>query len=123
MVTYQMFLARFPEFVSVPEVRFDIFFGDSVLEMGSDENRWIEWYDVAQANHIAHLLACAQGSATGDASPMKPLRSTDVDDVLVEFAQAKETSLNPYENYDATIYGQAYVKWRNMAFGGPRVVF
>jgi hypothetical protein len=123
MVTYQMFQDRFPEFITLSEGRFNLFLGDSVLTMGSDENRWIEWYDVAQANLIAHLLACGQGSATGDASPMKPLRSTDVDDVLVEFAVAKETSIDPYENYDATVYGQAYTKWRNMAFAGPRVVF
>lgn len=54
---------------------------------------------------------------------MKPIRSSDVDDVLVEFATAKEYDARPLDVYDDTIYGQQYLKWRNMAFAGARVVF
>lgn len=124
MVTYAMFLARYPEFTaSVSEPRFDIFAGDAALEMGTDESRWIEWYDVAFANLVAHNLAVAAASVTGDATPMKPIRSSDVDDVLVEFAVAKEVAGHLYDTYDSTIYGQSYMKWRNMAFAGARVIY
>lgn len=123
MVTYAMYVARFPEFASTSQPRFDIFAGDAVLEMGGDETRWLDWYDVAQANLIAHNLTVASYSLGGDATPMKPIRSSDVDDVLVEFATAKEYDARPLDVYDDTIYGQQYLKWRNMAFAGARVVF
>ncbi|MGF6139043.1 DUF4054 domain-containing protein [Pseudomonas laurylsulfatiphila] len=122
MVTLQMFVARFPEFASVPQLRFDIFFGDSVIEMGSEETRWINVYDVAQANLIAHFLTVAQGSATGDSMALMPIRSTDVDDVLVEYAVQREVTSNPVDNFNASIYGQQYVHWRNQAFAGARII-
>jgi len=122
MVTYAMFIARFPEFTSVPQLRFDIFFGDSVIEMGIEESRWINVYDVAQANLIAHFLVVAQGSATGDSMALMPIRSTDVDDVLVEYAVQRELTGSAVDNYNASIYGQSYVKWRNQAFAGARII-
>lgn len=122
MVTYAMFVARFPEFTSVSQGRFDIFFGDSVLEMGSDENRWLNVYNVAQANLIAHALIVAQGSETGDSMALMPIRSSDVDDVIVEYAVQKDISGSATDNYTASIYGQSYLKWRNQAFAGARVV-
>lgn len=123
MVTYAMFIARFPEFASMPSERFDIFLGDAVIEMGSEETRWINVYDVAQANLIAHFLTVAQGSATGDSMALMPIRSTDVDDVLVEYAVQRELSGTAVDNYGASIYGQSYLKWRNQAFAGARTIF
>jgi len=122
MVTLQMFVARFPEFTSVPQLRFDIFFGDSVIEMGSEEHRWSNVYDVAQANLIAHFLSVGAGSATGDSMALMPIRSTDVDDVLVEYAVQREVTGNPVDNFNASIYGQQYVHWRNQAFAGARII-
>lgn len=122
MVTFAMFVARFPEFTSVPEARFDIFFGDSTIEMGVEEFRWSNVYDVAQANLIAHFLVVAQGSAAGDSMALMPIRSTDVDDVLVEYAVQREVTSNPTDNFNASIYGQQYVHWRNQAFAGARIV-
>jgi hypothetical protein len=121
MVTYAMFIARFPEFTSVAQPRFDIFFGDSVIEMGSEETRWINVYDVAQANLIAHFLIVAQGSATGDSMALMPIRSTDVDDVLVEYAVQREL-VATLDNFASSIYGQQYVHWRNQAFAGARII-
>lgn len=123
MVTFPQFVARFPEFAATSEARYDIFAGDAVLEMGSDETRWVEFYDVAFANLVAHNLAVAGASATGDINPMMPIRSSDVDDVLVEYAVAREVSADRMDSYDSTIYGQTYLKWRNMAFAGARVVY
>ncbi|MNN95361.1 hypothetical protein D3C81_2141500 [compost metagenome] len=90
--------------------------------MGSEESRWSNVYDVAQANLIAHFLAAAQGSATGDVMALMPIRSTDVDDVLVEYAVQRETNSLPVDNFNVTIYGQAYIHWRNQAFAGARII-
>lgn len=124
MVTLPMFIARFPEFTSLSQGRFDIFLGDAVIEMGNDDgSRWINVYDVAQAYLIAHNLSVAQASESGDINPMMPIRSSDVDDVLVEYAVAREIDKNGIDNYDSTIYGQMYLKWRNQAFAGARMVY
>jgi hypothetical protein len=122
MVTLPMFIARFPEFTSISQGRFDIFFGDAVIEMGNDDGRWINVYDVAQAYLIAHNLSVAQASEAGDINPMMPIRSSDVDDVLVEYAVAREID-GTLDNYDCTIYGQTYLKWRNQAFAGARMIY
>ena len=122
MVTLPMFVARFPEFTSISQGRFDIFFGDAVIEMGTDDGRWINVYDVAQAYLIAHNLSVAQASEAGDINPMMPIRSSDVDDVLVEYAVAREVD-GTLDNYDSTIYGQTYLKWRNQAFTGARMIY
>ena len=122
MVTYAMFIARFPEFTTVSELRFDIFFGDSVLEMGSEEARWSGVYNVAQANLVAHFLIVGQGSETGDSMALMPIRSTDVDDVIVEYAVEKNVEGTGADNFSASIYGQQYLHWRNMAFAGARVI-
>lgn len=122
MVTFAMFVARFPEFTSTSQLRFDIFFGDSVLEMGSEEYRWSNVYDVAQANLIAHFLSVGAGSATGDTMALMPIRSTDVDDVLVEYAVQRELAGIATDNFNASIYGQQYVHWRNQAFAGARII-
>ena len=122
MVILPMFIARFPEFTSISQGRFDIFFGDAVIEMGADDGRWINVYDVAQAYLIAHNLSVAQASEAGDINPMMPIRSSDVDDVLVEYAVAREVD-GTLDNYDSTIYGQTYLKWRNQAFAGARMIY
>ncbi|WJM94070.1 DUF4054 domain-containing protein [Pseudomonas brenneri] len=122
MVTYEMFVARFPEFTSTSQARFSIFLGDSQIEMGTEEHRWSNVYDVAQANLIAHFLVVAQGSATGDTMALMPIRSTDVDDVLVEYAVATVAPGTAVDNFAASIYGQQYVHWRNQAFAGARTI-
>lgn len=122
MVTLAMLIARFPEFTGTSQLRFDIFFGDSVIEMGSEEFRWSNVYDVAQANLIAHFLSVGAGSATGDTMALMPIRSTDVDDVLVEYAVAPVAPGTPVDNFAASIYGQMYIHWRNQAFAGARII-
>lgn len=120
MITRQKFIARFPEFSEVGEERFNIFFDDAVLLMGKSESRWMTFYDVAQANLIAHFISINDGQIMGDSNPTVPVSRTDVDDVQVEYAVGKSV-----EGMDAdlksTSYGQAYIRWRNMAFAGPRV--
>ena len=53
------FRVRFPEFeddTEYPDARIQLFLDDTVaIYMGSDENRWCNKYDIAQAYLAAHL--------------------------------------------------------------------
>ncbi|HEI0612406.1 TPA: DUF4054 domain-containing protein [Escherichia coli] len=125
MVTLPDLIARFPAMADVPQATFDIYLKDTQKIMGVDEHRWISWYDQAQACLLAHLITFNGAlSADGDAGMTAgPVTRTDVDDVQVEFAEKIWNKL-PYQEADlySTGYGQQYVRWRRMAFAGPRVV-
>lgn len=122
MITIATWKVRFPEYASVTDDVFNLFLGDAVLEMGDDEARWIGFYDVAISYLVAHLVYLSQVTAEGDANPATPLRSTDVDDVIVEYAVSK-TIENSFDMYLATAYGQKYTYYRRLAFAGPRIAF
>lgn len=95
---------------------------DAILIMGADEGRWLGWYDQAMAALVAHLIFKNEATAEDDSGlPFAPVVRTDVDDVEVEFANTM--SKVPYQEADlySTSYGQDYVRWRRMAFAGPRV--
>lgn len=122
MINIATWKVRFPEYASVTDDVFNLFLGDAVLEMGDDEARWIGFYDVAISYLVAHLVYLSQVTAEGDANPATPLRSTDVDDVIVEYAVSK-TIENSFDMYLATAYGQKYIYYRRLAFAGPRIAF
>ena len=122
MVTFDTWKLRFPEFKNISQELFDLYLGDAVLEMGSDADRWTGFYDLAQSYLIAHLIYLAQATAEGDANPATPLRATNVDDVVVEYAVSK-TIENSFDMYLATAYGQKYIYYRRIVFSGPRVAF
>ena len=122
MITIATWKVRFPEYASVTDDVFNLFLGDAVLEMGDDEARWIGFYDVAISYLIAHLVYLSQVTAEGDANPATPLRSTEVDDVIVDYAVSK-TIENSFDMYLATAYGQKYIYYRRLAFAGPRIAF
>jgi len=121
MVTYETWTARFPQFLQIEESLFDLFLGDSQIEMGVDETRWADTYDVAQANLISHYVAAYKSYQTGDDTPLQPIRTKEVDDVMVEFAVSRDLRDN-FDPLNSTIYGQAYIKWRRQAFAGARVL-
>ena len=122
MITIATWKVRFPEYASVTDDVFNLFLGDAVLEMGDDEARWIGFYDVAISYLVAHLVYLSQVTAEGDANPATPLRSTEVDDVIVGYAVSK-TIENSFDMYLATAYGQKYTYYRRLAFAGPRIAF
>lgn len=122
MITIATWKVRFPEYASVTDDVFNLFLGDAVLEMGDDEARWIGFYDVAISYLVAHLVYLSQVTAEGDANPATPLRSTEVDDVIVGYAVSK-TIENSFDMYLATAYGQKYIYYRRLAFAGPRIAF
>ena len=122
MITIATWKVRFPEYASVTDDVFNLFLGDAVLEIGDDEARWIGFYDVAISYLIAHLVYLSQVTAEGDANPATPLRSTEVDDVIVNYAVSKRIE-NSFDMYLATAYGQKYIYYRRLAFAGPRIAF
>lgn len=125
MITLPKLIARYPAMAELPQDRFDVLASDSVLIMGNAESRWLGFYEPAQAALIAHS-AVISGALDEDgddsAIPNSPVVRTDVDDVQVEFA-GKIWEKVPYQEADlySTSYGQTYVRWRRMAFAGPRI--
>lgn len=127
MLTLPDLVLRYPAMQDLIPERFAILQSDAVLVMGSDDGRWLNFYDPAQAALIAHnaILSGALGGDEDSAGAVAaPVTRTDVDDVQVEFAEKVWDKL-PYQEADlySTSYGQAYVRWRRMAFSGARVAF
>lgn len=123
MLSYNDLVLRYPAMATLSPERFALFQGDAILVMGGDETRWISWYDPAMAALIAHLVTLNDAAAMGDGGLVSgPVTRTDVDDVQVEFAEKIWEKL-PYQEADlySTAYGMAYVRWRRMAYAGPRV--
>ncbi|AII26756.1 hypothetical protein AH6C_02 [Aeromonas phage pAh6-C] len=123
MLTYDSWLDKFPQFVAVSEPQWVELQLEATVEMGADVFRWNgqDAYDIAQGYLMAHLAAQAESSETGDHTPLQPFREKEVDDVRVEYAVSRDMQ-NNLDPYLATSYGQQYIKWRRMAFAGPRVI-
>lgn len=115
---------RYPAMSTMTQDRFDTLQQDAVLMMGTDETRWCGFYNPAMSALIAHWSATIDDILPGDAAlPALPVSRTDVDDVQVEFSDRMISEI-PYMEADlySTVYGQAYARWRRMAFAGPLVV-
>lgn len=123
MLTYDSWLDKFPQFVAVSEPQWTELQLEATVEMGADVFRWNgqDAYDIAQGYLMAHLAAQAESNETGDHTPLQPFREKEVDDVRVEYAVSRDMQ-NNLDPYLATSYGQQYIKWRRMAFAGPRVI-
>ena len=123
MLTYDSWLDKFPQFVAVSEPQWTELQLEATVEMGADVFRWNgqDAYDIAQGYLMAHLAAQAESSEAGDHTPLQPFREKEVDDVRVEYAVSRDMQ-NNLDPYLATSYGQQYIKWRRMAFAGPRVI-
>ena len=123
MLTLQEFLAKFPEFVWLTDQDFDQLILEAKAEMGIIIERWLDadTYKLAQGYLLAHLASAMERYQDGDHTPLQPVREKEVDDVRVEYAVSKELR-NNLDPYAATSYGQRYIHWRRICFGGPRVV-
>lgn len=124
MLTLTTLVERYPAMSEMTLDRFKILQGDAALVMGPDDGRWLSWYEPAMASLIAHWSSTIDDLEPGDAPmPAMPVSRTDVDDVQVEFSDRMISTI-PYLEADlmSTIYGQNYLRWRRMAFAGPRVV-
>ena len=118
MITTASLRLRYPEFADTtmfPDARIQLFIDDAVIYM-SDENRWLDFYELAQSALVGHFLAVALASESGDSSSMFPISKQDVDDVIIESAvsAAKPNS----SNLSTTTYGQVYQNFLRMTFTG-----
>ena len=115
MILVQDIHDRFPEFAEVPDERIQVFIEDAALLMESPE-RWLDFYDVAQAYMVAHLLYKGISLESGDANAMYPVERQEVDDVSVEYAVKK---LDPKaEDLYSTSYGKTFIMYRRICFTG-----
>jgi len=120
-VTIAAFRARFPEFtddVSYPDERIEIFIEDSqLIYMGTDEKRWKDKYNYAQAYLVAHLLITAEASEAGDSSvKVGPVSSKSAGGVSVTRAVATKNRSDGDDFYMGTVYGQRFLMTRNVCF-------
>lgn len=120
MLTYQEFLLRFPELEGVEEVLFNFYLEDAKVEMGTVEERWVNFYNMAQAYLIAHYITLYKRRQSGNGSATYPVKQKEVDDVVVAYGVG-DVKPNQVDLFTTTIYGQEYIRWRRMAFAGPRV--
>lgn len=123
MLTLADLVKRYPAMALMSQDLFDVHQSDAKLIMGTDESRWLGWYNPAMAALIAHMSVLTD-SLTPDDAPMPalPVSRTDVDDVQVEFSDRIISEI-PYieASWYSSVYGQQYTMWRRMAFAGPRV--
>lgn len=122
MLPYETWLRKFPQFIEVSEIQYDDMATEATVEMGDDVNRWLgqETYYIAQGYLIAHLATIQERFRDGDHATVQPVRLKEVDDVVVEYAVSRDMQ-NNLDPYMSTTYGQQYIKWRRMAFAGPRI--
>ena len=109
------FKDRFPEFAEVDNIRIQLQLDDAALIMSSPA-KWLEFYDVAQLYHAAHLLVVSLHTESGDSGTIAPIKKQDVDDVLIENAIG---NLPPTaDDLYSTIYGKRYISYRRRCFVG-----
>lgn len=117
------FRIRFPEFsdnTEYPDARIQLFLDDAVnCYMGTDENRWCNKYDYAQAYLAAHLLTVGTASEAGDSSVKSgPISSKSAGGVSVTRAVVAKDRSDTDDFYMSTTYGQQFLNIRNACFVG-----
>lgn len=117
--TPDLIVKRFPEFMMLTNERIEMAILESTIIMGDDVDRWFnqETYYMANSYLVAHLLAMAEGSASGDDNALNPIRKTAVDNVEVEYAVPTGIGFND-TSFASTTYGRQYLFYRNMCFTG-----
>lgn len=121
MITYAKWKELFPSLAETAEPLFNLYLEFAVLEMGTDEKRWVVFYDYAQYYLLAHLVSQANSFAEGGGDTSNaPIANRDVDDVVVGYAISNQNLAN-INTLLLTAYGQEYVRIRRKALAGPRV--
>lgn len=121
------FRTRFPEFsdnTEYPDARIQLFLDDAVnLYMGTQESRWCNKYDIAQAYLSAHLLSMGTATEVGDTSSKAgPVSSKSAGGVSVTRAVIAKERSDEDEFYASTSYGQQFLNIRNTCFVGVLAV-
>lgn len=117
MTTVAEYKARFPEHASIAEDRVQLFLDDAARLMTSTD-KWLEYYDVAQAYYAAHFLVVGEFQLAGDSGTQAPIKKQEVDDVVIESAIG---TIDPSASeLLSTSYGKRYVQYRAICLGGIR---
>ena len=115
MATIADFRIRFPEFVDSADGRVQLFLDDAALLMATP-TRWLDFYDIAQLYHAAHLLYVGNYTATGDGNVLAPVKKQEVDDVIIE--QAVSGLAPNASDLQSTAYGKRYYQYLRLCFTG-----
>ena len=116
MITIGEFRVRYPEFSDedfYSDARLNLFISDAVTIM-ADENRWLDFYNIAQAALVAHLLTIADNTEGGGDAGMFPISKQEVDDVIIQSA-VNPVDVNSSLLYSTT-YGRVYYRYLRMVF-------
>ena len=123
--TVTTFRIRFPEFsddTEYPDARIQLFIDDSVLWIGSDENRWCGKYDLAHCYLTAHLLTSATQTEVGDsASKLGAINNKSAGGVSVGRATGDKGRTDQDDFYASTAYGVQFLSVRNTCCSGVMV--
>ena len=124
--TVTNFRTRFPEFsneTEFPDERIQLFLDDAVdCYLGTDEGRWCNRYDKAQAYLAAHLLFVGTSTEVGDASAKAgPVSSKTAGGVSVTRAVVARDRSDGDDFFSSTSYGQQFLVLRNSCFVGVLV--
>lgn len=112
------FRSRFSELSDVDDAVVQVFLDESVLYMGVDDGRWLEFYDTAHLYLTAHYVTVSSAAELGDTSALAPVKKQGVDDVIVESAIADSSA--DFDELLGTTYGKRYYNIRFIVFGGVR---
>jgi len=119
------FRLRFPEFsddTEYTDARIQLFIDDSVLHIGSDETRWCNKYDLAQAYLTAHLLIAGTKTEAGDISASAgSIKSKSAGGVSVTRGSVDKDLSSGDNFYMNSAYGQQFIAIRNPCFIGVMV--
>lgn len=124
-ITIETFRIRFPEFCDDTEysdARVQLFIDDSIIYLGTDENRWNGKYNLAQAYLAAHLLVSGEKTELGDSSSSSgPITSKSAGGVSVSKSVVAKDRSDLDSWYVSTAYGQQFLNLRNLCFMGVAV--
>jgi len=122
MITIDQFRIRFPEYEDESlycDDRIQLFIGDSIEDIGSDENRWCGRYDRAQAYYVAHLLTIGTKSEAGDTSAISgSIQNKTAGGVSVARAVVAKDRSDSDGVLATTTYGIQFLAIRNSCFVG-----
>ena len=117
MITIGELRLRYIEFSDedfYPDARLQLFIDDAVLIM-KEEHRWLDYYHLAQAALVGHLISVNEDTAAGGGgSGMSPIKRQVVDDVAIDNAVG---DLHPSESLlYSTTYGKLYLSYVRYCF-------
>ncbi len=121
-ISIATFRTRFPEFSDsseFPDPRIQLFIDDSLLFIGTDENRWGGKYDIAQSYYVAHLLTVGTKTEAWDVSAsLGSIKSKSAGGVSISRGSVDKDRSDADGLLATTSYGLQFLSIRNGCFVG-----